>query len=241
MTEGSTTTTTGHGEKRLDIRKYPNRRYYDSTRSRHVTLEEIYALIRDGYEVQVTDSKTGEDITAKVLAQIIIDLDTSKLGVFPAPLLHRLLRSNEQIVQDFVDKYFNQALSAFLDSQRGFEQYLRQAMGLQSAVPTVADLTKMMWGPLSPGLWGQRSSPVAPHPAPAPTPAPQAAPAAQPAVAPHPPATAAAASKDDDLRDVVDQLKQEVARLRAAAPRNGAVHLERSKSRSKTRQSTHHR
>ena len=76
--------------KRLKIRKYPNRRYYDSTRSRHLTLEALYAAIRDGYEIEVTDSKTGQDITAKVLAQIIIDLDPPKLGVFPVALLHKL-------------------------------------------------------------------------------------------------------------------------------------------------------
>ncbi len=77
--------------KLLEIKKYPNRRYYDATRSRHVTLEEINNLIRDGYEVRVTDSKTGQDITAKVLAQIILELDSPKLGIFPVPLLHRLI------------------------------------------------------------------------------------------------------------------------------------------------------
>ena len=136
--------------KVLRIRKYPNRRYYDSTRSRHLTLEELYAAVRDGYEISVTDSKTGQDITAKVLAQIIIDLDPPKLGVFPVPLLHRLLRANEQLVQDFTQKYFNQALEAFLDSQRKFEQSMRHALGLRAPVPTVADWTRMMWGPFNP-------------------------------------------------------------------------------------------
>lgn len=140
--------------KRLRIRKYPNRRYYDSTRSRHLTLEEIYAAIREGYEVEVTDSKSGQDITAKVLAQMIIELDAPKLGVFPVPLLHRLLRANEQLVTDFTQKYFNQALDAFLDSQKKFEQSLRNALGLKSATPTVADWAKMMWGPFNPATWG---------------------------------------------------------------------------------------
>ena len=139
--------------KSLVIRKYPNRRYYDTTRSRHVTLEEIYALIRDGYEVQVTDSKTGHDITPKVLAQIIIELDSPKLGVFPVPMLHRLLRSNQELVSDFVEKYFNQPLTAFLDSQRNMEQCFRQAIGIQTPTPTVADWAKMMWGPFNPAFW----------------------------------------------------------------------------------------
>ena len=51
--------------KHLDIRKYPNRRYYDATRSRHLTLPEIRNLIRDGYDVTVTDSRSGADIDRK--------------------------------------------------------------------------------------------------------------------------------------------------------------------------------
>jgi len=133
----------------VELRKYPNRRYYDSTHSRHVTLEEIYSMIRDGREIRVTDSKSGQDITARVLAQIIIELDPPKLGVFPVALLHRILRANEQIVNDFVQKYFNQALNSFLDSQKNFEQHLRQAMGIPASAPSMLDLARMMWGPLA--------------------------------------------------------------------------------------------
>lgn len=154
MAEG---TGAGDNPRRLDIRKYPNRRYYDTTRSRHLTLEEIHAAVRDGCEVRVVDSRSGEDITAKVLAQIIIDLDPPKLSVFPVPLLHSLLRANQQMVGGFVERYFNQPLAAFLDSQRNLERYVRQAMGLGgvgAGVPTMADWTRMMWGTLAPPMWG---------------------------------------------------------------------------------------
>jgi polyhydroxyalkanoate synthesis repressor PhaR len=179
--------------KRLRLRKYPNRRYYDSTRSRHVTLEEIHKLIRDGYEIEVTDSKTGQDITAKVLGQIIIELDAPKMGVFPVSMLHRLLRSNEQLVQDFIHKYFNQPLTAFLDQQRNMEQVFRQAMGFQSPAPTVADWAKMMWGPFNPGLWGNGTRVPADS---------------------GPPQPNGDAGKDD-LRSLVDDLREQVAELRA--------------------------
>ena len=160
MTESST------GEaKKLDIRKYPNRRYYDSTRSRHLTLEEIYAAIREGYEVTVTDSKTGQDITAKVLAQIIIDLDARKLGVFPVALLHRLLRSNEQILHDFVEKYFNQALDGFLNSRRTVEQYFRQAIGVPAAT-AAEQWAKTMMGPFNPSVWAGQAPSAGPAPEP---------------------------------------------------------------------------
>jgi polyhydroxyalkanoate synthesis repressor PhaR len=132
--------------KRLEIRKYPNRRYYDTTRSQHVTLEQIYALIREGYEVRVVDSKTGHDITAKILAQIIIELDAPKLGVFPVTMLHRLLQSNQDLVTQFVQKYFNQPLMAFMDAQRN------------TGPSAMADWTRLMWGPFNPSFWSTPSS-----------------------------------------------------------------------------------
>ena len=134
--------------KRLTIKKYPNRRYYDATRSRHVTFEELHSLVRDGYELQVTDSKTGEDITAKVLAQLIIELDPPKLEVFPVPLLHGLLRSNQQAVTDFARRYFGGMVANFLESQRDWEQHLQRMMGIKQTAPTMADWARIMWGPL---------------------------------------------------------------------------------------------
>jgi polyhydroxyalkanoate synthesis repressor PhaR len=135
--------------QRVNLRKYPNRRYYDAARSCHVTLEEIHALIRAGSDVHIQDSKTGEDITTKVLAQIILEQDPPKLAIFPVDLLHEVIRANDSMVRDFVDKYFNQALRAFLDSQRQFDHYLREAMGLHSPLGTSSDWTRMMMGPLA--------------------------------------------------------------------------------------------
>ena len=73
--------------KHLDIRKYPNRRYYDATHSKHLTLDQIRDLVRDGYDIKVTDSKTGADITAQLLTQIILELETPKLDTFPVAML----------------------------------------------------------------------------------------------------------------------------------------------------------
>jgi polyhydroxyalkanoate synthesis repressor PhaR len=147
-------------EKRLEISKYSNRRFYDKTRSRHLTLEEIYAAIREGYEIHVTDSKTGKDITGKLLAQIILELDSPKLEVFPVELLHRLLRSNERLMVDFTQKYFSKALMAFMDSQKKTEQYLRETMGLSPAGGLMTDWAKAMMSPFKPGVWGAGENPA---------------------------------------------------------------------------------
>jgi len=110
----------------LDIRKYPNRRYYDATHSKHLTLEEIRSLIRNGYDITVTDSKTGADITAQVLTQIVLELETSKIDSFPVALLLQMIRANDIFVKDFVEKYFNQAFSAYMQYQKQMEQQLRE-------------------------------------------------------------------------------------------------------------------
>lgn len=136
---------------RLDIRKYANRRFYDATRSKHITQEEIHQCIRNGHEVRVTDAKTGEDITVRVLAQIILDMDEPKLAVFPVELLHRLIQSNETLMRDFVEKYFNQALMLFLESRKKFEEQLRSATGLGIVPSQAMDWARLMGTPfLSP-------------------------------------------------------------------------------------------
>jgi polyhydroxyalkanoate synthesis repressor PhaR len=135
--------------KKLEIKKYPNRRYYDATHSRHLTLEEIRTLVQQGYDLTVVDARTSGDITAQVLTQIILELDTSKLDSLPVPLLVRIIRMNDQLVKDFVEKYFNQALQSFLDYQRRVEEQIRQTHGLPSALPLVTAWTKAVLEPFS--------------------------------------------------------------------------------------------
>src|SRR5262252_7536834 len=140
---------TKSGAKKLEIKKYPNRRYYDATHSRHLTLEEIRTLVQQGYDLQVIDARTGSDITAQVLTQIILELDTPKLDSLPVPLLVRLIRMNDQLVKDFIEKYFNQALQSFLEYQQQLEEQIRRTHGLPSAFPSVSAWTKAMLQPFA--------------------------------------------------------------------------------------------
>src|SRR5262245_30538179 len=136
-------------EKRLEIKKYPNRRYYDATHSRHLTLDEIRLLIQQGYDLQVVDARTGANITAQVLTQIILELDTPKVNSLPVPLLLRIIRMNDQLVKDFIEKYFNQALKSFLDYQQQVEEQIRRTHGLPSLFPSVSAWTKAMLEPFA--------------------------------------------------------------------------------------------
>jgi polyhydroxyalkanoate synthesis repressor PhaR len=177
--------------KRLDIKKYPNRRYYDSTQSRHLTLEEIRSLIQQGYDLRVVDAKTNADITAQVLTQIILELDTTKLDSLPVPMLVRLIRMNDQLIKDFIDKYFNQALQSFIEYQRQLEEQLRRSHGLPTLLPGVAAWTKAMLDPFTAAF--NRAQP-------------------EPAAESAPPR--AAESGDGDLQAQLRQLQEELDRLK---------------------------
>jgi polyhydroxyalkanoate synthesis repressor PhaR len=135
--------------KRLEIKKYPNRRYYDATHSRHLTLDEIRQMIQEGYDLRVVDAKTSSDITAQVLTQIILELDPRKVDSLPVPLLVRIIRMNDQLVKDFIEKYFNQALKSFLDYQQQVEEQIRRTHGLPSVFPSVSAWTKAMLEPFA--------------------------------------------------------------------------------------------
>src|ERR1051325_1584923 len=80
--------------KRLEIKKYPNRRFYDCSQSRHLKLEELRDLIKEGQEVRITEAQTGRDITAQVLIRILLELDPSALDSISVPILIGLIRSH---------------------------------------------------------------------------------------------------------------------------------------------------
>ena len=106
-------------------------------------------MIQEGFDIRVIDAKTSDDITAQVLTQLILELDTPKLDSFPVPLLVRLIRMNDQLVKDFIEKYFNQALKSFFDYQRQVEEQIRHTHGLPSAFPSVSAWTKAIMEPFS--------------------------------------------------------------------------------------------
>jgi polyhydroxyalkanoate synthesis repressor PhaR len=105
------------GDGVIVIRKYPNRRFYNTQTSSHVTLQEIRDLVREGSEIKVEDSKTGADITVAVLTQILLEIETPKLVFFPSSLLQHLIRLNSSFMGTFSENYFHQALASLQKAQ----------------------------------------------------------------------------------------------------------------------------
>lgn len=122
--------------RRLSIKKYANRRFYDTTRSQHVTLNDLHNLILDGYELQITDSKTGEDITHSVLAQIILERDPLKLTLLPSNILHQMIRTQQELLGGVLEQLVRHTVEAQRVSQERWSQFIQNTFGRLPLSPT---------------------------------------------------------------------------------------------------------
>lgn len=96
--------------KTIHIRRYPNRRFYDRNSSKYVSLDDIEGMVQAGRTVEIRDSQSGEDLTRAVLTRIIVDRNPEKMDLFPTPMLHFILRSNE-VMTGFLRDYFRHSLT----------------------------------------------------------------------------------------------------------------------------------
>lgn len=97
-------------EPPVEITRYPNRRLYDKSRGQYVTLQDIEDLVRAGRTVVVTDSKSGDDLTRTILAQIILERHPERMDLLPVSFLHLMLRANDMAL-DWMRTYLRQAFS----------------------------------------------------------------------------------------------------------------------------------
>jgi|SRR5262252_7560246 len=107
------------------IKRYSNRKLYDTQESRYVTLEELEELIRAGKEISVVDVSTGEDLTSVTLAQIILEKERNHRATLPTPFLHQLIKHGEAW-QDFIQKSLKSSLEGILMSQREADRVFRE-------------------------------------------------------------------------------------------------------------------
>src|SRR5215510_3816443 len=103
------------------IKRYSNRKLYDTQESRYVTLEEIEEMIRAGKEIAVVDAASGEDLTSVTLAQIILENERNHRATLPTAFLHQLIKHGEAW-QDFVQRSMKSSLEGIVSSQREMER-----------------------------------------------------------------------------------------------------------------------
>jgi polyhydroxyalkanoate synthesis repressor PhaR len=129
------------------IKKYGNRRLYDSSNSQYVNLDDIAAFIREGRDVQVVDAKTGHDLTRVTLTQIITEDAKEKPTGLPLELLRQLIVASDEVRQEFVMWYLKSAFDTYQKVQESVQSRLGE---VQSAILSPVDLMKKFLGAPAP-------------------------------------------------------------------------------------------
>ena len=96
------------------LKKYANRRLYDTQQSVYVTLSDVADIIRQGKTIKAIDAGTKEDVTAFVLTQIILDEAKNKNALLPAPLLHMIIRYGENVLHECFENYLEKTINAYV-------------------------------------------------------------------------------------------------------------------------------
>ena len=136
------------------IKKYPNRRLYDTEISSYITLEEVRQLVIDNEEFEVRDAKSGEDLTRSVLLQIISEYEERGQPMFTTHLLSQIIRFYGDSLQGFMGSYLEKSLQIFLDQQQQFRSQLNNILG-QTPWSMLGDLTERnmdLWKSLQQGF-----------------------------------------------------------------------------------------
>ena len=102
---------------KVTIKKYANRRLYDTESSSYITLDRLAEMVREGREFEVVDAKSGEDITRQVLTQIIVDEESRGSTMLPINFLKQLIGLYGNSMQNFVPSYLEAAMDAFQRNQ----------------------------------------------------------------------------------------------------------------------------
>lgn len=116
-------------DEAIVIKKYANRRLYDTQRSAYITLEDLGVLVREGREFRVVDAKSNDDITHNVLTQIIMEAENKGSTLLPVNFLRQLIGMYGDNMQSAVPQYLEASMAAFRKNQQQFRSAVEGALG----------------------------------------------------------------------------------------------------------------
>jgi len=108
------------------IKRYQNRKLYDTVASNYVTLDDIAEMIRDGEDVKVVDNKTKKDLTGLTLTQIIFEQEKKQKSILPLSTLKRIIQSGGESVSEFIDRHIVPGLNSVGHARREMEKYVNK-------------------------------------------------------------------------------------------------------------------
>lgn len=131
------------GDKPTVIKKYANRRLYDTGRSSYVTLEDLCQMVKEGYDFVVVDAKSGEDLTRSVMTQIIVEQEGKDgQNLLPTNFMKQLIGFYGDNMGKLVPNYLEQAFDEFTKKQDQFREQLNKSFGGIFPVNTFEEMTK---------------------------------------------------------------------------------------------------
>jgi len=184
-------------DNQIIIKKYANRRLYNTAKSSYVTLDNLAEMVREGQDFVVRDAKSGEDITRSVLTQIIFEEEAKGQNMLPTKFLRQLIQLYGDSLQGFVPTYLEASMETFARNQDEMREQITQAFGANPALANMEAFTKSnmeffensmkMFAPFTTGM-----NPLGGATAPA----------------KEEPTAAAPAQKDEELEELKQQLSQ---------------------------------
>ena len=165
--------TNGHdnGKPAVRIKKYANRRLYNTATSSYVTLDYLSQMVREGQDFTVEDAKTGEDITRSVLTQIIVEEEGKGQNMLPINFLRQLISLYGDNLQFLVPRYLEQSMEAFGRNQDQMRQYMKESFGGIFPFDRFQEMSKQniaffeqamrMWSPFRPNPQGDAAGAAA--------------------------------------------------------------------------------
>ena len=133
------------------LKKYPNRRLYDTQLSSYITLADVKAMVLTSEHFEVRDAKTGDDLTRSILLQIILEEETGGVPIFSAPMLSQLIRFYGHSMQGMMGSYLEKNLQTFTDIQA---QLAEQSKGLYDPAAQSPELWAQFLNGQAPGVQG---------------------------------------------------------------------------------------
>jgi len=113
----------------ITIKKYANRRLYNTATSSYVTLDHLSQMVKDGTQFAVFDAKSGEEITRSVLTQIIVEEEAKGQNLLPVSFLRHLISFYGDSLQGLVPSYLEQSMQSFATNQEKMRDYMKETMG----------------------------------------------------------------------------------------------------------------
>lgn len=147
------------------IKKYPNRRLYDTEISSYITIDEVRQLVVDGETFEVRDAKTGDDLTRSVLLQIISEHEERGSPLFTTQLLSQLIRFYGDSLQGFMGSYLERSLQAFVDQQQTFRNQMNSVLGQTpwSVLNEMTERNMELWKTMQSKVLNPQAKPVDPN------------------------------------------------------------------------------